>query len=223
MTNPFLPQQPAQPNPFGPGVPAAQPQYTQQPVQNPYAQQQVQQPTQQPAPVAAPAASAAVPVATAGSFMRPSAPPPPRTAGNRPPMSALNGRLLLILPEQLERDTPSNFVDEKTGAPKRQDKLHATVIVLDGGQLQWGGGPQAAPTVAQVPHVIKDMWITQYGIISQTADALALRLTGGPGLVLGRLWKTGNAQNDPYVIADPNQQDVDTYNAFVQLGNPFAL
>lgn len=239
MTNPFLPQQPApaapqQPNPYAPQQPQqGNPYAPQQPQGNPYAPQQpqyTQQPAQQPqyAPqqqYAAPAPAAPAGnglVAQPGQFVRPGPPPPPGQ-GNMPSVSDLQGRLLIIMPERIERQVPSKFTNND-GTVKLQDKLTATVVVLDGGPLQWGGTqPNSPRQSANVPYVIKGLWIVQKGLVVQLEEALAMRLAGGPGLGLGRLWKTGNAQNDPYVLAEPQQHEVEMYNQYVSQVNPFAL
>jgi hypothetical protein len=210
VTNPFMPQQqPAAPahNPFAPAAPQ-QPQYTQQPAQNPYA------PAQQAAQQAA--------APQFNGFMKPGE-PPAVGAGNMPKVSDLQGRLLLVMPERVERNVPSRF-QGRDGGVQYQDKMTCTVIVLDGGPLQWGGTqPGSARQQQQVPYVVKGMWIQQKGLVAQLEDALALRQQGGPGIVLGRLWKTGTAQNDPYVLAEPQPQDEQVAQQYVSHTNPFTV
>lgn len=220
MTNPFLPAAPpAQPqqNPYA----QQQPQYTQQPAQNPYAPHPAPTgPYGQTAPAAPPAANNLV--AQPGQF---STPPPPSASGsgNMPKIGDLQGRLLIIMPESLQRGLLSRFTN-RDGSPQAQDRLTATVVVLDGGPLQWGGTqPGSARQNADVPYVIKGLWIQQTKLIEQLNEPLQIRLGGGPGLALGRLWKTGTEQNAPYVLATPNDQDVQAYNAYVSQVNPFAL
>lgn len=222
-----------QPNPFLPQQPAAQQtpqQYAPQPGApvNPYAPQPAAAPApapQQYAPQPAAPQQHAAPnalVAQPGQFVRPGAPLPPGQ-GNIPAVADLQARLLIILPERCDRNVPSKFPNDD-GTPKLQDKMTATVVVLDGGPLVWGQSPQNPQgTVANAPHVIKGLWIQQRGLISQLEDALALRLSGGPGIALGRLWKAGTAKNDPYVLADPTEQDVQAYNHYVSQVNPFTL
>ena len=240
MTNPFLPQQPQQPaapagNPFAPQqpaapAPAAPQQYTQQPQQYPGAAPAAQ-------PYGAPASNGGSPwptgatagapnmAATPGQF---STPPPPTESngGGMPKVADLQGRLVIILPERLERGIPSRFIDRATGQPQLQDRMTATVIVLDGGPMHWTpsrNGQPGQPQQAQVPMVIKGMWIQQTKLIEQLTEALTLRQQGNPrGLALGRLWKAGTGQSDPYVLAQPNQQDVQVYDQYVSHTNPFA-
>lgn len=238
MTNPFLPQQPApapapqqQPaqggNPFMPQqpqqapAPVQQPQYTQQPQQypattygtGPVAQTIPQQPSN-PNLVARP-----------GGY---STPPPPSASngGGQPKVGDLQGRLLLILPESIAHGVASRFMDRQTGQPQLQDRLTATVIVLDGGPLQWTpskNGQPGQPRAEQVPYVIKGMWINQSKLIEQLQEALGIRQQGGPGLALGRLWKAGTGQSDPYLLAPPSPQDGAVYDQYVSAVNPFAL
>lgn len=221
MTNPFLPAAPAAPapapaqggNPFAPQAPAPQ-QYTQQPSQ------------QQTFYGAQPQAQAPAPtnlVARPGGY---STPPPPTASngGGQPKFSDLQGRLLLILPERIERGLPSRFMNN--GVPQTQDRLTATVIVLDGGPLQWTpsrNGQPGQPRAEQVPYVIKGMWITQTKLIEQLSEALGVRQAGGPGLALGRIWKAGQQQNDPWLLAPPSPQDGALYDQYVSATNPFAL
>lgn len=224
-----------QPNPFLPQQPAPQQAPQAGPV-NPYAQQP--QPAAAPNPYAQPQQYAAAPapqqyvpqqtapgnglVAAPGQFMRPGPPPPPGQ-GNGPRVADLKARLLLIMPERCDRGIASKFTNDD-GTPRTQDKMIATVVVLDGGPIAWGQSPQNPQgTQAQVPHVIKNLWIQQTGLIAQLEQALALRLQGGPGLALGRLWQAGTAKNDPYVLADPQPQDVAIYDHYVSQVNPFSL
>lgn len=223
MSNPFMPAQPQQQpasNPFQqPQQPAyqPQPQYTQQPQQ--YAPPAAPQQQYAPAPqqqYAQPAAN--VPVAAPGGYMPP---PPPSESGssNMPRINDLQGRLLIVMPEKIERQVPGG----RPGyAP--QDRITATVVVLDGGPLQWGGTTPTSPRMTeQVPYVIKGLWVRQTKLVQQLEPALELRLSGGPGLVLGRLWKTGPGQNDPYVLATPTPQDGALYDQYVSQVNPFSL
>ena len=233
MTNPFLPQQPQTQQPAGNPFqqPAQQPQnsYAQQPqaqqapvqqpqnsyAQQPYAQQAPAQqyaPTQQGWPQGAtPAAPALAP----GGLV-PIAPPSESGSANMPRVSDLQGRLLLILPEKIEYG-----VQGKYGT---QDRITATVVVLDGGPLQWGGTqPGQQRQQGNIPHVIKGMWLPQSKLVGQLQPALQMRLSGGPGLSLGRLWKAGTGANDPYVLAEANEQEVQLYNHYVSQVNPFTL
>lgn len=227
MTNPFLPAQPQQQqpqgNPYAPAAPAApanpyapaapaQPQYTQQPAQqpmgNPYAQQ------------AAPVAGAGL-VAQPGQFTTP--PPPSPSGSNLPKIADLQGRLLIVMPESLQHGIVSKFTN-RDGSAQYQDRMTATVVVLDGGPLQWGGTqPGSQRQHGDVPYVIKGLWIQQSKLIEQLGEPLRMRQAGQAGLALGRLWKTGTAASDPYVLAAPSPEDAAQYDRYVSQVNPFAL
>lgn len=228
MTNPFLPQQPQQPaqqpqqnpyqqqpaapaNPYAP-APAAPQQYTQQPAQQYAAQPAAQQ-------YAAPAAN--VPVAQPGQFLAP--PPPSATgSGNIPKIGDLQGRLLIVMPETVVRGVASKFQGQG-GQQQFMDRMTCTIIVLDGGPLSWGGTtPGSQRQTVNTPHVVKGIWVQQTKLVEQLEEALRVRQSGGPGLALGRLWKTGPSNNDPYVLAAPQPQEIEQYNAYVSQQNPFA-
>lgn len=203
--NPYQPQQPATPaNPYAQPAPAA-------PQGNPY--QQPQQYAPQQAQQAAPAGNGLV--ARPGQY---STPPPPSEGGssNLPKIADLQGRLLIIMPERIDLQQPGKF--------GTQDRMTCSVVVLDGGPLSWGGmQPGSQRMTEQVPYVIKGLWISQSKLREQLAEPLAMRLRGEPGLALGRLWKTGTGNNDPYVLAQPNAQDSALYDQYVSQVNPFAL
>lgn len=233
MTNPFLPAQPApqpqQPVYAPPAQPQSNPYAPPQPQGNPYATQQhpqyAQPAPQQPA-YAPPVQQQTALVARPGQFSTP--PPPSASGGVRPRLLDMYGRLLIVLPEAIQRGIPSRFMDK--GQPQLQDKLTATVIVLDGGPLAFGGEPEKGPTgkgqhthTEQVPYVVKGLWIPQAKLIEQLEEALAMRLRGEPGIALGRLWKVGQAQNDPWVLAAPQPDDVAQYDRYVSQVNPFTL
>lgn len=227
MTNPFIPAQPqhapAQQNPYAQPQHAPQPSFQQgaatyptQPAQQQYAPQMQYSGN--------PAGSGLV--AQPGQFVPLGAPSAAPNSGLPRIKHLAGGRLLIILPTALELGIKSKpRAEDGPNAPaKFYDKMTATVVVLDGGTLVWGGEFQGDERKsAEVPYVIKDLHITQKNIITQCRPALDLRLQGGPGLTVGRLWKTGPAQNDPYVVQEPNAQDLDIYNRYVSQVNPFAL
>ena len=231
----YAPQQPQQ---YAP-APQAPQQYAPQqaPAQAPqqYAPAPQQQAPQQYAPTAQGWPQGAAPaaanggglVARPGQFVTP--PPPSSGGGARPRLLDMYGRLLIVLPEHVQRGVASRFTN-RDGSPQTQDKLTATVIVLDGGPLAFGGEPEKGPAgkgqhtqQVDVPYVIKGLWINQSKLIEQLEEALAMRLRGEPGLALGRLWKVGNAQNDPWVLAAPTPEDIAAYDRYVSQVNPFSL
>jgi hypothetical protein len=133
-----------------------------------------------------------------------------------PRVQDLQGRLLIVMPEKVDRQVPGKY--------DPADRMTCTVVVLDGGPLQWGGTSPTSPRRNEnVPYVIKGLWIRQTKLVEQLEEALRVRLAGGPGLALGRLWKTGAGQNDPYVLAAPNEQDAALYAQYVSSVNPFTL
>jgi hypothetical protein len=175
-------------------------------------------PQQQPAP--APAAAPAAPPAGDDPF---SAPAPQLARGPR--LREMYGRLLLVLPHKVE--TVPNKLSPVAGAT--QERMTADVIVLDGGQIQYGGKPEAVPPVphdktANVPHKTDRMFISAVGLISQCREALARRMAGQPGMVLGRLARgeaKGN-QEAPYLLTPPTDQDKQVARQYLAQVDPFA-
>jgi hypothetical protein len=135
------------------------------------------------------------------------------------------GRLLLVLPHKLEEGLPNRLQPGTT-----QDRMTADVVVLDGGTLAYGGRPEATPPVphnkqAAVPLKVERLYLSQRGLISQCREALARRLQGQPGMVLGRL-TTGEAkeagQNAPFLLSPPTDEDKRVARAYLANVDPFA-
>lgn len=229
-------------NPFGQQAPYAAPPA---PVTDPFGQ-----PNQATyAPPVQPAQMPAVPPATGpASPGYPAVPPGPAQAHSgqyggaddpfggpapqtlRPRVRDLEGRLLLILPERLERGVVSKTLKNKDASgnlvPVIQDKLTATVVVLDGGPVHYGGSPEALQSsqrkphdkVAEVPWKIRSMWIQNVGLISQSEIAmlnverrnrgLALE-PGAVTMVLGRLYQSEPATNPQgsWLVSEPTDED----------------
>jgi hypothetical protein len=139
------------------------------------------------------------------------------------------GRLVLLFPHTIERGLPSKFRDQ-SGQPKVQDKIIATVVVLDdgnGGQQPIGYGgdmtsfPQKPHTdYGQLPYVRKGLFVWQNSIIKQ----IEAWLPGGPqapqdgrtpGMCLGRIAKDGPERTDPWYLRDPNEQDTQLANYYI--------
>lgn len=218
----YAPQQtaPAQgPNPFAQGTaPAYAPATQNHPVQQAYAPQQQQQGGALPA------------LGTA------SAPPPPVAGGGKGAKWAdMYGRLVLVFPLSLQQ-VPKNpqFITDADRAAGNiyQDRMTATVVVLDGGSvdnmapLQWGGNPYAlggSPHTNSdpLPYVRKGMWINQSQIIGQCSPYLPGRERGGPngapGVAVGRIVKTGPNQNDPWYLTTPNEAELALANSYLGL------
>lgn len=176
----------------------------------------------QPAPVA-PVAAQPVPVVTAPGDDPFSGPAPQQPRGPR--LRDLYGRLLLVVPVKLEKDVPNRREPGKT-----QDRMTADVIVLDGGPIAYGGTPEKTPSVphdktAQVPHKTAAQYISAAGIISQCREALAKRMLGQPGMVLGRL-TVGQAKepghNAPWLLSVPTDADKALARQYLAQVDPFA-
>jgi hypothetical protein len=206
MTNPFALDTPPAPaaappaNPFGaPGAPVA--------LTNP-----------------AGGATVPVPMPTSPAGEDPFAGPAPQQARG-PRLRDLYGRLLLIVPHKLEEGVPNRLQAGTT-----QDRMTADVIVLDGGPIAYGGRPEATPPVphdktANVPHKTTRQYISSVGLISQCRDALAKRLRGEPGMVLGRL-AVGESkepgQQGPWLLTPPTEQDKVIARQYLATVDPFA-
>lgn len=210
MTNPFatIPTAPA------PAAPAAQP--------NPFAAAPA--PAAPAAPAAQPAPVAASPAPGAFDGGDPFSAPAPQAARG-PRVRDLYGRLLLIVPIKLEENIPNRIEPGKF-----QDRMTADVITLDGGPISFGGAPEATPPVphdktATVPHKTARQYVSNSGLISQCREALAKRLRGEPGMVLGRLGvgaKPANGGNAPYLLSPPTEADKQIARAYLAQVDPFA-
>ncbi|MBB4689802.1 hypothetical protein [Amycolatopsis jiangsuensis] len=152
-----------------------------------------------------------------------SAPAPQAARGPR--VRDMYGRLLLVIPHKLEEDLPNRLQPGTT-----QDRLTADVIILDGGEIQYGGKPEATPPVPHTktvatPFKSERMFLSQRGLISQCREALAKRLQGQPGMVLGRL-TTGEAkeagQNAPFLLSPPTDEDKALARQYLAQVDPFA-
>lgn len=220
---PAAPQQGA-PNPFAAQQQTA-PAYAPHPApQGPYGQTA-------PAQQQAPQQGGALPALGTAS-----APPPPVAGGGKGAKWAdMYGRLVLVFPLSLQQ-VPKNpqFITDADRAAGNiyQDRMTATVVVLDGGSvdnmapLQWGGNPYAlggSPHTNSdpLPYVRKGMWINQSQIIGQCSPYLPERERGGPngapGVAVGRIVKTGPNQNDPWYLTTPNEAELALANSYLGL------
>ncbi len=175
------------------------------------------------APPAPPAPAApAAPPAPAGD-VDPFEAPAPRA--DRPRPRDIYGRLVLVVPKRLEE----NVRNQMTG--ELQNRLTADVIVLDGGELHFGGAPEKTPPIphtktVQVPYKIDDMYISAPGIITACREALRKRKAGQIGMVLGR-WTVGEASrpghNPPYLLREYTQEEAAVARAYLAANpiNPF--
>lgn len=204
MTNPFgpAPAAPATGNPFGAPAPQFAP-----PQQHSAPAPAAVQAYTPPAPAAAPAAPAL------GSF-RPAA-PVVSGGGGGAKLPDMYGRLVLILPIKIERGIASNFKDDK-GNAQVQDRMTATVVVLDGGPIAFGGAPYKMPPTPHtqsepLPYVSKGLWISQAKLVEQCEPALATVAAQGvgKGMVLGRLLKNGTEANSAWILGEYTAAEAD--------------
>jgi hypothetical protein len=108
--------------------------------------------------------------------------------------------------------------------------MTADVVVLDGGPITYGGRPEAMVpiphnTTSNVPLKVDAMFISAVGLVSQCREALAERLKGGRGMVLGRL-TVGEARdqdsNPPYLLTPYTDADREIGKAYLANVDPFA-
>jgi hypothetical protein len=223
MTNPFAPAQPAAPagpvNPFAQPAPAAP-----QGLGTPQAGQSVQQHNFVPV-----AASAAAPPAFDFSRLA-SAPAPVVGEGKGAALADMYGRLVLFFPlsiSRVARRTEYITAEQRARGDLDQEQLVATVVVLDDGQggmqpIAYGGKPYAIPSTphtdqAPLPYVRKAMWVKQTRLISQLRDSLPAAPGGAPGMIAGRLNKTGPAQNDPWFLVGATEAEVALVRQYLEL------
>lgn len=116
----------------------------------------------------------------------------------------MKGRLLIIIPEKFEKDVVSATLKTSDGKPQVQDRLTATVIVLDGdtivGSEDKYGEPKGEFSKPLVPvFEIPNMYISSKMLIAQVVDpdtgAMAPMRFGA----LGTLPAKG-AGDKPYVL-----------------------
>lgn len=172
---------------------------------------------------AAPAQPTADPFAGGDPF---SGPAPQEARGPR--LRDIYGRLVLLVPHKLEVGVTSQFKNPD-GSPQTQDRMTTDVIVLDGGTIQYGGKPEKVPPIphtktAEVPHRTVRMYISSAGLVSQCRDALAARLAGKPGMVLGRLTRGSDSGKGepPWLLTPPTEDDKNIARRYLATVDPFA-
>ena len=214
MTNPFLTPQPAT-QPAAPGNPFANP----VPVPSVPATPAVPS-FPAPAAYAPPVTTAAAPPAL--DFGRLSSAPAPIVGeGRGATLPDMYGRLALFFPLGLSRVPRSAqyiTAEQRQRGDLEQDRLTATVVILDDGQggqqpIAYGGKPYAIPSTphtesAPLPYVRKAMWINQSRLIGQLRDALPAAAGAAPGMIAGRVSKAGPAQNDPWFLIGATEAEV---------------
>lgn len=242
---PAVPQQPT--NPYGqpPAAPQAPQAYAPAPSYappvaqpNPYGAPQQQAPQayapqqQAPAtsygtgPVAQTVPQQAVPTFNMGNLA--SAAEPEISSGGAK-LADMYGRLVLIFPLSISRvpRSPKYVTDEQRAAGNlEQDRMTATVVVLDDGQggmapIAFGGAPYELPprahtSSAPLPYVRKAMWINQSRLISQLRPYLPAA-GNGQGMVAGRVTKAGPAQNDPWYLIGATGPEMELAGQYLNL------
>lgn len=137
-------------------------------------------------------------------------------------------RLLLISPEKVEEVVRKG----ENGKPDRtEDRMTATLVVLDGGPLDFGGAPEKTIPVphtvrVETPYEVESLFISGVGLVKQCRNALRARelKNGEPTMVLGRL-STGEAKggnNPPWILLDPTPEDMEIARQYLNSKNPFA-
>lgn len=220
MTNPFLPAQPA---------PTTQPQQAPAAPGNPFAA---------PAPTApqgygtglgiqtAPAPAAPAPTLNLGGLRSAAA---PVVGGTGAKLKDMFGRLVLIFPLSIQRvPRAAQYItaEQRARGDVDQDRLTATVVVLDDGQggqqpIAWGGDPYALPATPHtnsdpLPYVRKAMWINQSRLISQLRDSLPIGPGEAPGMVAGRVTKAGPNNNDPWYLIGATEAEVTLVRQYLE-------
>ncbi|MET0915756.1 MAG: hypothetical protein ABWY81_06105 [Jiangellaceae bacterium] len=234
--NPFAPPAPAapvaEPAPSAPANPFGQPAAYTPPAAAPAAPAWLAQPTPVEQAsyvrpegvthmqhVAATTPAAAPPALNVAGLV--AAPPPPPSGGRGADLAAMYGRLVLVLPlhiETVQRNPQFITPEQRAAGNTTQEKLTATVVVLDDGQggqspIAWGGAPHKMPPTPHtntdpLPYVRKAMWINQSRLISQLKQYLPAAPGGAPGMAIGRVVKTGPNHNDPWFLTTATEQEV---------------
>jgi hypothetical protein len=155
-------------------------------------------------------------------------------------LADMYGRLVLVFPLGLTR-VPRNpqFItaEQRQRGDLDQDRMTATVVVLDDGQggmtpIGYGGAPYALPPKphtdsAPLPYVRKGMWINQSRLISQLRDFLP-QAGGAPGMICGRVVKAGPQNNDPWYLQGATEAELTLAGQYLELvqqgvyGHPLA-
>lgn len=224
MTNPFAnPYTPTAPAPAGPVNPFANPVPVPAVPTFPGALSP-QEMTQ----VAAPAPATAPPALDFGRLT--SAAAPVVGEGRGAALADMYGRLVLFFPLALQR-VPRNpqFISQEQRArgDVDQDRLTATIVVLDDGQggqqpIAYGGKPYAMPPSqhtdqAPLPYIRKAMWINQSRLISQLRDGVPSAPGQAPGMIAGRIAKVGPAPTDPWYLIGATEPEVALVRQYLEL------
>lgn len=134
----------------------------------------------------------------------------PATSSNTPTMAHLMmvpNRLVAIVGKKIEYG-----VKAPGEGDKKQDRITADVLVIDGGPFTFGGKPLQRPPVPdtmmvqQLPFLALNMFISNKVLITQ------LERKVGNGIAVGRLYygEATNGNHAPYKITeDPTPEEID--------------
>lgn len=239
-------QPPAPAQAYAPAQPVAPQQYAPPAGGNPFApQQQYAAPApgavQAYAPPAAPVQQYApqqqAPAAPPQLGTLAAAPPPVAGGGRGPKLPDMYGRLVIAFPHSLKRvpRRPEHITAEQRAAGNvDQDQMTVTFVVLDSGPgtppgtgfIDFGGAPHALPPTPHtdremLPYIRKGMWINQSRLIGQLRDFMPGAANSGPhgspGMVCGRLVKTGPESNAPWFLTTATAEELTTAGQYLSL------
>lgn len=112
-----------------------------------------------------------------------------------PSMADLIGETLLIKPKSYDENLPGKFVDKETGQVSTYDRVVADIVVIN----------TRKPEKSELH---EGMHITQGWIIGKTKGEIGQMILG----VLHR----GKGATDPYMLDDPDDDDVDAATKFLE-------
>lgn len=144
---------------------------------------------------------------------------PTAGSGNFVPLSAMVGRLMLIMPTEFERSVKSEFKD-KDGNDQYGPKLVADIAVLSGEtEFYWQNKDKEDQEleVDAIPVVFEGVWIQSAPLVDKTEDAR--RTDVAQTMTIGRLVKP-----KAYGLKPPNDKDMDKARAWLatDAGKAFA-
>lgn len=148
----------------------------------------------------------------------------PAPASKFPAVAGLKGRLLLVKPTKLETGITSRF-KEADGSAKTQDRLTATIVVLDGpATFTWvdrEGDQQTLTADADgapfsIPVEFTDMYLSQAKLIGEVKKYLNAR-PGEASMALGRLIKLPprDGQSGAWSLESPTSGDADLARKYI--------
>lgn len=136
---------------------------------------------------------------------------PDAVGATRPSVRDFVGRVVVVRPTRIERDVPN-----RSDPAKKQDRVTADVLVVDGGPLEFGGnvarGKPLTMTV-QTPYLVKGMYISNTNMVQ------AVEAQVGRGVVLGRvsMGKASDPTHNPPFNLDKVETADPMYAAAAQI------